>query len=107
MDLFGLKEHDARHDELERTVRRLVEQVAQLTIDLGVTRTELRKLRLVVDGKVSADDIDPAVDAMNQGLKVARTKLAAAEEAAEEKWSALNAELSEAIAEVRQNWEQA
>lgn len=36
MDLFGIKEHDERHDAVERQLRRIIEQVAQLSIDLGV-----------------------------------------------------------------------
>ena len=34
MDLFGAKEHDARHDTVEQQLRSLVEQMAQLTIEL-------------------------------------------------------------------------
>ena len=104
MDLFGLKEHDARHDEVERRLRRLIEQVAQLSIDLGVTRTELRRLTLVVDGKVSEADVDSGLIALNEGLKQARVKLAEAQSAAEENWSAVNDELAEAMAELRTRW---
>ncbi|MCZ6739969.1 MAG: hypothetical protein O7C01_09420 [Actinobacteria bacterium] len=77
-DLFGIKEHDQRHDEVERQLRRLIEQVAQLGIDLGVTRTELRKLDLTVAGKVSEADLDPSFAAVNSGVIEAREKLAAA-----------------------------
>ena len=76
MDLFGIKEHDQRHDEVERQLRRLIEQVAQLSIDLGVTRTELRRLALTVEGKVSEADVDPALIALDAGIKDARVKLA-------------------------------
>ena len=86
MDLFGIREHDERHDEMERNMRRLVEQVAQLSIDLGVTRTELRRLSLSVEGKLSEDDVDPALAVLNDGIETARVKLAAAEDAAEENW---------------------
>lgn len=44
MDIFGLDEHDERHDAGERQLRRLIEQVAQLSIDLCVTRTDVRRL---------------------------------------------------------------
>jgi ABC-type transporter Mla subunit MlaD len=102
MDLFGMKEHDERHDGVERQLRRLIEQVAQLSIDLGVTRTELRRLALTVEGKVSEADVDPAIVSLNQGIKDARVKLAAAQEAAEENWAAVNDELSEAIDSLRE-----
>ena len=101
MDLFGIKEHDERHDEVERQLRRLIEQVAQLSIDLGVTRTELRRLTLKVEGKVAEADLDPAIVSLNEGIKDARIKLAAAQEAAEEQWAAVNDELSEAIDSLR------
>ena len=101
MDLFGIKEHDERHDEVERQLRRLIEQVAQLSIDLGVTRTELRRLTLKVEGKVAEADLDPAIVSLNEGIKDARIKLAAAQDAAEENWAALNEELEESINELR------
>ena len=102
MDLFGMKEHDERHDEVERQLRRLIEQVAQLSIDLGVTRTEMRRLTLTVEGKVSEAEVDPGILALNEGIKDARVKLAAAQDAAEENWAAVNDELSEAIDSLRQ-----
>ena len=102
MDLFGMKEHDERHDEVERQLRRLIEQVAQLSIDLGVTRTELRRLTLTVEGKVSEADIDPAIVSLNEGIIDARMKLAAAQDAAEENWAAISDELSEAIDSLRE-----
>ena len=101
MDLFGLQEHDDRHDEVERQLRRLVEQVAQLTIDMGQTRTELRALRAVTEGKVDAGDVDPALLALNDKIKAARAKLAAAEVAADEGWASFNVELREAVDGVR------
>ena len=107
MDLFGMKEHDAKHDEGERQLRRLIEQVAQLSIDLGVTRTDIRRLSLVVEGKVDDADVDEAIVALNEGVKQARVKLAAAQDAAEENWSAVNDELSEAVDSLRAAIEEA
>lgn len=101
MDLFGIKEHDERHDEVERHIRRLVEQVAQLSIDLGVTRSELRRLSLTVEGKVTEADVDPALIALDAGVKDARVKLAEAQSAAEENWAAVNEELSASIDTLR------
>lgn len=101
MDLFGINEHDERHDEMERQMRRLIEQVAQLSIDLGVTRTEMRRLYLEVQGKVDEVDVDPGMIALNEGIETARVKLAAAREAAEENWGAMNDELEEAVQQLR------
>ena len=105
MDLFGIKEHDERHDEVERHLRRLVEQVAQLSIDLSVTRIELRRLSLTVEGKVSEADVDPALIALDAGIKDARVKLAEAQAAAEEQWSAVNEELTARLDDLRGNLE--
>ncbi len=102
MDLFGMKEHDERHDEVERQLRRLIEQVVQLSIDLGVTRTELRRVGLTVEGKVSEADVDPTIVSLNEGIKDARVKLSVAQEAAEENWAAVNNELSDAIDSLRE-----
>ena len=105
MDLFGLKEHEHQHQELERHVRRLVEQVAELTIDLGQTRVELRRLGLDVEEKVSTEDVDPALIALNDGIKRAREQLAETESAAEDAWDDLSEELSTAIQQLREQFE--
>jgi multidrug resistance efflux pump len=102
MDLFGIKEHDGRHDEVERRLRRLIEQVAQLSIDLGVTRSDVRRLSLTLEGKVSDTELDPSVIALNEGIKQARIKLSDAQSAAEENWSAVNEELTGAMDQLRQ-----
>ena len=105
MDIFGIQEHDDQHIETERALRRIVEQVAQLSIDLGVTRMELRRLTLDV-GKLAGEtvqeaDVDPAVIAMNESIKAARVRLLAAQEAANQEWAAKEAELSAALDDVR------
>ena len=101
MDLFGIKEHDERHDEVERQLRRLIEQVAQLSIDLGATRSDLRRLSLTVEGKVEEADVDPVIIELNDGIKDARVKLVAAQDAAEENWAAVNDELGDAVDALR------
>ena len=103
MDLFGMKEHDERHDEVERQLRRLIEQVAQLSIDMGATRSDLRRLSLTVEGKVAEADIDPVIIELNDGVKDARVKLAAAQDAAEENWAAVNDELGDAVDSLRRS----
>ena len=102
MDIFGIQEHDDQHAEMERVMRRVVEQVAQLSIDLGFTRAQVRGLWLQVQGKVDATDVDPAVAAVNEGIKEARVKLAAAKDAAEADWAALNDEVSKAVDKLRE-----
>ena len=101
MDLFGLKEHEQRHEQVERHLRRLIEQVAQLTIDLGETRMQLRELALEVQGKVSADEVDPALVALNEGIQRAREQLGESQEAAEDAWDGLSDELDDAVRDLR------
>ena len=92
MDLFGLKEHDGRHADVERHIRHLLEQVAQLTIDLGEARADIRRLQREVDSKVSVNDVDPTLTALDNGLADARAKLEAAQSASEEAWSDVSAQ---------------
>ena len=73
-----------------------------MSIDLGVTRTEVRRLSLTVAGKVTEADVDPAMVSLNEGIKQARMKLAAAQQAAEENRAAVNDELSQAIDALRE-----
>ena len=101
MDLFGLKEHDQRHAEVERQIRHLLEQVAQLTIDLGEARADIRRLQREVDSKVSVTDVDPALTELDTGLADARTKLEAAQAASEDAWSDVYAQLDVSIGTVR------
>lgn len=106
MDLFGIKEHDERHDEVERQLRRLIEQVAQLSIDLGVTRTELRRLTLTVDGKADEAAIDTTILALNEGVKKARSKLVVAQAAAEENWEEVSGNLASSLEELRSEFQE-
>ena len=101
MDLFGFKEHDEKHDETERQLRRLIEQVAQLTINLGVTRTDLRRLALQMEGKVAQEDVDPIIISINEGIKDARSALSEAQSSAEETWAEANEHLTESIDSLR------
>lgn len=100
-DVFGLRAHDERHSETERLLRRLVEQVGQLSIDLGVTRTELRRLALDVaalgESRVRADDIDPAIAEFNERLKDARVRLDETRDSAAEEWARSQKELFAAL----------
>ena len=102
MDLFGIKAHEEEHRNTHLAVRRLVEQVSQLTINLGQTRMELRKLTLQVQGKVDIADVDPAIVGINLALADARVKLGEVAAAAEENWNTLSDELEVAIQELNE-----
>ncbi len=91
MDLFGSKEHDARHDDTERQLRVLAEQIAQLTIELGEARADIRRLQ---DDVAGAGELD--VD-----IADAKAKLSAATSATEEAWTELYPQLVQSLAKVR------
>ncbi len=100
MDLFGFKAHEDHHRDTALALRRLVEQVGQLTINLGQTRVELRKLTLQVEGKVDVAEVDPTIVRINEALGNARVKLAEVAAAAEENWNALSEQLEEAVDDI-------
>lgn len=102
MGIFGRdSEQDERLDAIERQLRRVTEQVGQLSIDLGVTRMELLKTRVNVDNSVKASDLDPAFGALNQSLTETRAKLAESKAAADDAWTTLQDSSDDALATLR------
>ena len=97
MDLFGNKEHDTRHDAVEQQLRGLVEQVAQLTIELGEARADIARLQAQLDTKMDAPD----AEAMDEELAEAKAKLGAAKSASEEAWNEIQPQLLASLAKVR------
>lgn len=97
MDLFGSKEHDARHDQVEQQLRSLAEQVAQLTIELGEARADISRLQGQVDSKMDAPD----PGAMDADLADARAKLGAAKAASTEAWQEIYPQLLTSLGRVR------
>lgn len=91
MDLFASKEHDARHEATERELRSLAEQVAQLTIEMGEVRADIRRLQ---DDAAGAGDLD-------EDLAEAKAKLSAATAATEEAWAEVYPQLLKSLAKVR------
>ncbi len=61
----------------------------------------MRRLGLTVEGKVTGADVDPGMVALNESIKDARVKLAAAQEAAEENWASFNNELDASLDALR------
>ena len=56
-----------------------------------------------MEGKVAEVDVDPVIIELNDGIKDARVKLAAAQDAAEENWAAVKDELGDAVDALRQS----
>lgn len=102
MGLFGHDDQqDDRLDAIERQLRRITEQVGELSIDLGVTRMELLKTRLEVSQTVRAGDLDPTFGALNDSLKDTRSKLAESRAAADDAWTTLQDSSDDALQTLR------
>lgn len=80
---------DARLDALEAHVRRLTDMVQANQLDLLDTQIAAMALQAQIDGKVSADDVDPVIAELNTGLGRARERANAAADAAAESWATL------------------
>ncbi len=108
MGLFGHDdEQDERLDAIERQLRRITEQVGELSIDLGVTRMELLRTRVGVEGSVKAADLDPTFDALNESLLTTRAKLAESRAAATDAWATLQDSSDDALATLRSGLDEA
>lgn len=102
MGLFGDDTgQDGRLDELERQVRRLVEEVQQLSIDLGVTRTELLRARMDLRGVVKVADIDPSIVALNDLASTSRAALDDAKDSNDKSWGSFQKALQSAVDDLR------
>ena len=62
-------------------MRRMTEQIGQLSVDLGVTRMELLKACVAVNDAVKAAEVDPMCGQLNESLKDARAQLEASKAA--------------------------
>ena len=102
MGIFGRDdEQDDRLDAVERQLRRITEQIGELSIDLGVTRMELLKTRAEVSRSVKEADLDPVFGALNESISQTRAKLAESRAAADDAWSTLQGSSDEALATLR------
>lgn len=102
MGIFGDDDsQDARLDQLEWHVRRLVEEVQQLSIDLGVTRTELLRARIDLGGAVRKGDVDPSIVALNEAAGESRKHVDAARSASEDRWGELRQRADESLDQLR------
>ena len=102
MGLFGHDdEQDDRLDAIERQMRRMTDQIGQLSVDLGVTRMELLKARVAVGEAVKAAEVDPMFGQLNESLGEAREKLEASQAAADDAWITLQNSSNDALATMR------
>ena len=108
MGLFGNDtEQDARIDALESHVRAMSEAVQETQLDVMKVNISLIRMESMLGGKVSAEDVDPAVAALNEELGVAREEYEKMSAAAEESWSTLHAGATDALETLRSSVQQA
>jgi hypothetical protein len=108
MGLFGHDdEQDDRLDAIERQLRRITEQIGQLSIDLGVTRMELLKTRAAADKSVKSGDLDPLFGQLNDSVTATRAKLEESKAAADDAWVTLQDSSDEALETMRMGIESA
>ena len=102
MGLFGNDEQqDERLNAIESYLRMLTEMVQQNELDISSTRLNLMMNQAQLDEKISADEIDPELIALNEHLGVARQQLKVASLAAADSWSTLQAGVRDAFDTLR------
>lgn len=108
MGLFGNDDQqDERLDDLEVYLRGLTEVVQQNALDVSQLRVNLISIRAQIENKLSSDDVDPAIIALNEQIGVARVELEKTSQAASESWSTLQAGAQDALAILRTSVAQA
>ncbi len=108
MGLFGNdKEQDARLDAHESHLRAMTEALQMNQLDVARLHIMLIGLEGQVSGKVSADDVDPAITALNEQVGVARDEFDKVSDAATDSWSTLHAGATEALSTLRNSVEEA
>ena len=108
MSLFTVdKEQDARLDALEAHTRAITESVAQSHLDIAALHILLMAVQVQVDDKISQDSVDPAINALNEQLSVARAEYERMSAATEDSWSALQAGATDAVDTLRTSVQEA
>ena len=108
MGIFGNdKEQNARIDALESHVRAISEAIQQTQLDVMKAKISMIRLERMLGDKVSADDLDPAIVALNEQLGVARDEYDRMSEAAADTWATLHAGAAESLATLRNSVEEA
>ncbi len=108
MGLFGDDElQDERLNALENHLRRLTEAVQQNQLDLAASQIKVLGLEAQIGEKVTAADVDPMVNDLNEKLGKAREVIEEASKAAEGSWVALQSGVSESVGILRSSIEAA
>ena len=102
MGLFGNdKEQDARLEAIEYHVRLVSDALQQGQLDIATLTVKVIGLQSQLGDKLSEDDFDPSVIALNEQLAVARVEIGKVAVAATESWSSLHSGASDALSTLR------
>jgi hypothetical protein len=102
MGLFGNdKEQDARLDAIEYHVRMVSDALQQGQLDIAALTVKVIGLQSQLGDKLSEEDFDPSVIALNEQLAVARVEIGKVAAAASDSWSSLHSDASEALSTLR------
>lgn len=99
--LTANRDQNARLDTLESHVRGISEVIAQNQLDITDIHILLIALKAQVDEKVSVDEIDPSMVALQDQLAAAREQYEALANTASENWSKVHAGVSDTVAKLR------
>ncbi|QOL27176.1 hypothetical protein LP316_07790 [Thalassotalea sp. LPB0316] len=107
MALFGHDEkQDLRLDSLEQHVRGLSQLVQQTQMDIASLNLTVMSIQTQLADKLSAKELDPAFETLNNEIKSARVELDRVSEAASDTWQPLQAGVSESLSRLREQVEQ-
>lgn len=108
MGLFGNDdEQDARLDALETHIRSLSQTCQETQLDVASLFVALLAVQAQVNEKVSAEDVDPSIVALNEGLGVAREEIAKTAAAAADSWATMHAGAADALDTLRKSVKEA
>jgi hypothetical protein len=102
MGLFGNdKEQDARLEAIEYHVRLVSDALQQGQLDIAALTVKVIGLQSQLGDKLSEEDFDPSVIALNEQLAAARIEIGKVSSAATESWSSLHSGASDALSTLR------
>ncbi len=104
MGIFGDDNmQNERLDALEGHIRVLTETVLANQVDLAGAWIAIIGLQAQIDEKVSAEEIDPTIGALNDQLGEARDQLAKASNAATESWATMQSGVRDSFETLRES----
>ena len=101
------KEQDDRLEALEEHVRQISEALQKSQIELVRQEIMVMSLQSQLESKVSTEDIDPGIAALNKEIAEARSEYDKLSSAAADSWSTIYSAVSDSVEKIRAKVEQA